>query len=278
MKKATRLCTKAPFGVWLWSLLFCVACSIGVGEKHMQLAEEFFRQGQYMRAVEEYTRVVNFGPKSPLAIKALTQIAVIYEQYRKDYTRAIRAYRDVYRRSSDKHVQMDARFAVAKIYMDRLENPSAAAEEYEALYNEFGKGKKEGSEILFLWGKSLMDSGRFSDAAEKFLALRRDYPGHPDLPRSLIEEGQSYLADRRPELARDRFKELIERHGTLLNSSASSLVAEAYYGLGNALEMLDQLDPALAAYKQSLAMYPNPAVIELKIKHVEARKNVRQLQ
>src|SRR4051812_9502535 len=81
------------------SILLC-SCAIGVSEKHMQLAEEFFRQGKCLSAIEEYSRVVNYGGRTLLAINAQKQIAVVYEQYIRDFPRAIRAYRDVYLRSS----------------------------------------------------------------------------------------------------------------------------------------------------------------------------------
>lgn len=248
---------------------------MGVGEKHAQLADEYVRQGKYLSAVEEYTRVVNYGGRSPLALKAQSQIAFIYESYLKDFPRAIRAYRDLYKRADDQRTKMEARWAIARIFAERLENPAAAAEEYQGLFRAEARDQKEAPEICLAWAKSLMDSGRFKDAALSFEEFRKSFPGHKESYRVLLDEAQAYLADRRPEEAKGRFRELIEK----LNGQESfkSLVAEGYYGLGNAFELNDELDSALAAYRQSLSMYPNPAVVELKIQRVEKRKKERRL-
>ncbi len=267
----------SPLLKWGRLLGFCVlcACAVGVSEKHMQLAEEFVRQGKFLSGIEEYSRVVNYGGRNELAINAQKQIAIVYERYLKDFPRAIRAYQDVYKRSGDKRVKMESRWAIAKIYADRLENPVAAAEAFEVLYKEDAKFENEGAEILLSWAKALMDCGRFNEAAGVFAEFRKSFPGHKEGPRALLQEGEARLADRRPDQAKDNFQEIIAKFSG--REGFSSLVSEAYYGLGNALEMKDQLDQALTAYRQSLAMYPNPSVIELKIQRVEKRKKERRL-
>ncbi|MBS1986168.1 MAG: tetratricopeptide repeat protein [Bdellovibrionales bacterium] len=256
-------------------LLFFSACSVGVAEKDWQLAEEFETHGQYLRAIEEYSRIVNLGHRDALAIRAQMRIAEIYNRNLKDYPRAIRAYRDAYRRSDDRRMKMDARWAIATIYNDRLQNSAAAAEEYKPLYEEFGQYQKDGEEILLAWAKSLNDSGRFKESAEKYVEFRKRYPGHKEGPRTLLEEGHAHLADREPELAVKCFRELISTFGG--QDGYRSMVAEAYFGLGSAFESMDELSPALEAYRQSLATYPNPKVIQLKIERVEKRKRERRI-
>ena len=256
-------------------LSMIVACSVGGSEKQWTIAEEFERQGQYLRAIEEYSRIVNMGQRSPMAIKAQMQIANIYEKNIKDYSRAIRAYRDAFRRSDDKRTRTEARWAVANIYAEQLQNPAAAAEEYEPLFLESGKGQKEGPEILLAWAKSLFDAGRFTDAAKRYSEFRTLYPGHKEGPRSLLEEGHALLTDRRSDQAAALFREFITKFSGV--NGYASMVAEAYYGLGGALEAQDDLNAALEAYRASLATYPNPKVIELKIRRVEKRKKERRL-
>ena len=103
------------------SLLLCgllalaTACSLGVDDKHWRLAEEYTRQGQHRKAIEEYTRVVNFGGRTTLAVQAQIQIATIYEENLKNYNLAIRAYRDVVKRTEDNAIRLKARWAIARI-------------------------------------------------------------------------------------------------------------------------------------------------------------------
>lgn len=255
--------------------LLLAACSVGVAEKQWELAESFEAQGQHLRAIEEYSRIVNYGQRSALALKAQMRIAQIYDRHLHDYPRAIRAYRDAFRRADDRRTKMESRWAVATIYSDRLQNPSAAAEEFKPLYEEYGVSQKEGPDILLAWAKNLLDAGKFRESAERYAEFRSRYPGHKDGPRTLLDEGHAWLADRRPEPAAKLFREFIQTFGS--QTGYASMVAEAYYGLGSALEANDELGPALEAYRQSLATYPNPKVIQLKIERVEKRKKEKRL-
>ena len=252
-----------------------VACSVGLDNKHWRLAEDAFRQGQYRMAIEEYTRVVNFGGRSVLAVQAQFQIAEIYDEQLKNYPLAIRAYRDAVKRSDDKALKIRSRWAIAKVYVDKLEKPGIAAEEYEGLYTELAQYERQGPEILLAWAKALMDAGQFSLAAKKYAEFRRVYSGHRDGPRSLLEEGQAHMADRRFDLAKENFREVIEKFSN--NAEYTGLVGEAYYGLGGALEANQEYPAALESFKQSLALYPNKKVIELKIEGVMKRKKEKQL-
>jgi tetratricopeptide (TPR) repeat protein len=256
-------------------LVGLASCSFDVNEEHWTLADGFLQQGQYLRAIEEYTRIVNFEQRSPLGVRAQEQIAKIYEAQLKDYPRAIRAYRDVYHRTDDSEVKMRARWEIAKIYGDRMGNFASAAEEYGVLYRENLSNPKDGPEILLGWARALMDSGQFRDAAERFQEYRNNYPGSASGPRAFLEESQAYLNAEQFDAAIKSFREAITQFSG--RKGYEALVAEAYYGLGLALEGKDDLAPALEAYKAGLATYPNPRVIELKIDRLEKRKKERRL-
>jgi len=251
------------------------SCSFNLEEKHFVLAEEFLRLGQYRRAIEEYSRVVNYGKNSPLAVQAELQIATIYDQTLRDYPMAIRTYRDVVKRTDDRALQMRALWAVCIIYAEKLERSSIAAEEYDKLFNQYGKEQKEGPEIMLAWAKTIMDSGEFVAAAKKYEEFRTLYPGHKDGPRTLFEEAQAYLADRQFEVAATKYQGVISKFAG--NSNYDPLVGEAYYGLGSSFEGMSKMDDAINAYKQSLPLYPNKKVIELKIERVQKRKKEKAI-
>lgn len=258
------------YGLWAAMLFGSVACSLDLDEKHFVLAEEFLRLGQLRRAIEEYSRVVNYGKNSPLAVQAELQIATIYDQRLRDYPMAIRAYRDVVKRTEDRALQMRALWAVCRIYSDKLERPTIAAEEYEKLFNQYGTEQKEGPEIMLAWAKAIMDSGDFTGAAKKYENFRKLYPGHKDGPRTVFEEGQAYLADRQFEIAATKYQEIVTKF--LGNLNYDVLVGEAYFGLGSSYEGMNKMIEAIEFYKKSLPLYPNKKVIELKIQRVENRK------
>ncbi len=257
------------------SIVVMGGCSFDVNEDHWRSADSFVKQSQYLRAIEEYTRIVNYEQRGPMGVRAQEEIAKIYSVHLKDYLRAIRAYRDVYHRSDENETKMRARWEIAKLYGDKLGNFSASAEEYGILYRENLWNPQDGPQILLEWGRALMDAGQFLDAAERFKEYRANYPGSADGPRALLEEAQAYLNSEKTELAISSFQEAIKQFAG--RKGYESLVAEAYYGLGLSLEGKDDLAGALTAFKSGLTTYPNPRVIELKIDRLERRKKERKL-
>jgi tetratricopeptide (TPR) repeat protein len=120
-----------------------------------------------------------------------------------------------------------------------------------------------------------MESSSFADAATTFAQFRNLYPGHVSGPKSLFDEAQAQLADRRYVQAIDLFRQVIEKFSS--NNEYQDLVGQAYYGLGSAFESSGELDRALEAYRQGLSQYPNRKVIELKIERVLKRQKEKQI-
>jgi tetratricopeptide (TPR) repeat protein len=256
-------------------LLLLTACSLGVSDQQWKLAESYLQQGQHLRAVEEYSRIVNLEQKGPMAVKAQEQIALIYEQQLKDYPRAIRALRDVYRRAEDAPAKLKARIQIAKLYSDRMGDYMAATEEYEVIFKEFGDQMTDGPELYIAWSEALMEASRFDDAATRLSQFQTKFPGHKDGPKALFLLAQANLAGRNYDVAIETFREIIRKFTGI--EGYDSMVAESYYGLGMAFESTDDLAQALEAFRSSLVTYPNPKVVELKIDRLLKRKKERRL-
>jgi len=259
----------------LFVVLSLAGCSLGVSDQQWKLADSYLQQGQHLRAVEEYSRIVNLEQKGPMAVKAQEQIALIYEQQLKDYPRAIRALRDVYRRAEDDPSRLKARAQIAKLYSDRMGDFMASAEEYEVIFKEFGDRFLSGPELYLAWAEALMEASRFDDAALRLSQFQTKFPGDKDGPKALFLLGQAQLAGRNYEVAIETFREIIRKFGGVEGYDA--MVAESYYGLGMAFESKDELAQALEAFRSSLVTYPNPKVVELKIDRLLKRKKERRL-
>lgn len=251
-----------------------MACTLGLAEKHMTLGEEYLKQGQYLRAVEEYSRVVNFDQRSELAAKAQLQIAKIYENNLKDYPRAIRGYRDLYLRAEENHSKLEARVSIAKIYEEKLQQPQLASKEYEEIFKEFGYKEHNSPELMLSLAQSYKDQGKYQEAGDLYKKFQEMFPSHKEVPRAIIEEGQSRVANNQYEEAKKSFEALIKLVEGKTN--ASHFEAEAYYGLGNVYEMQEKIDEALESYNKALDIYPNRRVVELKIERVKERRNKRR--
>ena len=61
----------------------------------------------------------------------------------------------------------------------------------------------------------------------------------------------------------------LDDEGTILRST--DLLIEIRFWAANSLEELDRLEEALGEYRSLLDRYPNPKVIEIKIRSIESR-------
>lgn len=256
-------------------LFFCTSCTGNDESRRWLLAEEYVKQGNFRRAIDEYTRIVNSSSNPARAIRAQMQIANIYSANIKDYSKAIASFRKAADTTTETSLKIQARVEVAKIFSEKLDSPGSAAKELELVFDELAKDEKEGPEILLLCAKNLMDSGAFEEAAQKYSKFRSLYPGHKEGPRTLFEEAQAQLAARNIEASKALYRETISKFSD--NADYSGLVGEAYYGLGNALEASGELNAALEAFRNSLTLYPNKKVIELKIERVLKRQKEKQI-
>lgn len=252
------------------------ACSLVEGDQQWKMAEAYRTEGQYERAIEEYTRIVNLEQRGPLAVRAQERITEIYEEKLQDFPRAIRSEREVFRRTEDLGKKMQTRIRVARIYANRMNDYLAASEEYELIHSQYGDqlGNKA-PELTLEWAQTLMETGEFQKAGEKLNAFRAGFSGHPLTAQALFLEAEAYLAARQNQLAVAAFQNLIRSYQGMVGHEA--LVAESFYGLGMALEAQDELAQALEAYKSSLARYPNPRVVRVKIERLQKRKKERRM-
>lgn len=252
------------------------SCTVGGFEGHLRLAEGYFVQGQYQKALDEYSKIINAPVRGPVAIRAVMQAAKIYEENLKQYERAIKTYREISKKTDDERWLLDARTAAARIFQDRMDLPLEAAREYRTLLKDFGQDHMLAPTWSFRMGKALANAGSFDEAAQIFESFPKRFPDSQERPRARLEEANARLANRDFERAAAAFRTFLEldsRGAGVL----SSWLGEAYYGLGSSLEALGESKSALEAYRQSLALYPNPKVIQLKIERVEMREKNRGL-
>jgi TolA-binding protein len=260
-------------------LFFLLAASISCTdnqESHRWIvAEDYLAKGQHRRAIEEFTRIAGYGGSSESAVQALVKIGTIYSNDLKNDTAAVKTFREALQKTKESSSKIFIRKELAKIYLDKMERPLVAAEELKYALEEGGKFEKDGPDLLLLLGRAYMESGSFADAATTFAQFRNLYPGHVGGPKSLFDEAQAQLADRRYVQAIDLFRQVIEKFSS--NNEYQDLVGQAYYGLGSAFESSGELDRALEAYRQGLSQYPNRKVIELKIERVLKRQKEKQI-
>ncbi|NCN26334.1 tetratricopeptide repeat protein [bacterium] len=262
--------------VCLSTALFLVfGCSLNVPEKHFKLGEEYFLQGQFKRSVEEYSKVIEIEPKKRMALTALDRIAEIQRNKLKDPANAIVALRRKFNLSNEADSKIGTLRLIADIYREDLEDPRKAAEEYQKIYNEFGLETNDADQIILNFAEVLKEAQMFSSAAIRYQEFLTKFPGHKLGPRAMLNMGTALLSAGNLDKAQQELKKVNDQFSG--RAEYDSLVAESLFAMGNLFEEKDDLDRAIELYKLASQAYPNPAVVELKIKALEKRRKERNL-
>ena len=96
-------------------------------------------------------------------------------------------------------------------------------------------------------GNRLFHEGRFDEALEYY---RKAQVEKPDAPELRFNAGDAYFK-------KNAFKDALQEFGHALKSRDSSLLARAYYNLGNVHVRQQNLQQAVEAYKRSLSITPD---------------------
>lgn len=254
------------------SLALLVACGPSLVERHMNLAEQYLRQGHYVKAIEEYTRVANFSKSDPLAIRAHENIANIYRTHLREPQRAVRSYRGIVMMTTDPVKKKDAMMSIASIYLDDLNNPMQASLEYQFIYEKLPLTQDETGKLLLLWADSLTEASQFMAAVARYREFIVKFPEHTDIMKARIGLGQGLLAASEIDEAEKVFKQIADELS--VTDKKRAVLGEAYYGLGNVFEYREDFNKALEAYGKSLEWYPNRDVVEMKIRGLRQRLKV----
>lgn len=263
-----------------WGAFLCLQAALLLGcqrdleQKYWERAEFLVKQGQYERAIDELRRVVASQQNPTQRARAERRIATIYQDYLKDYAKAVASLRDVVRHSDNDDLKFQARWNIAKIYRLNLGNPYRASEEYQSLFEEYGKSKGEGPALLLDWAETLNETGNAKGAVQTYQKFIEFFPSHAQAPRVMVLLGQSFLASGQIQEAVRQFETVI---GAFLRDDyKKAYLAEAYFGLGQALEVSEAATKAIDAYNRALEHYPNPEVVRIKIERLTEREKKRK--
>lgn len=96
-------------------------------------------------------------------------------------------------------------------------------------------------------GNRLFHEGKFDDALEYYRKAQVERPGAPELR---FNAGDAYFK-------KNAYKDALQEFGHALKSRDPSLLARAYYNMGNVHVRQQNLQQAVEAYKRSLSIRPD---------------------
>lgn len=218
-----------------------------------------------MAAIEEYQKVVENDPKNPLAQQALFRIGLTQCLYTGAYEEAAKSFRKFTFVSQDTNLVYQAEKNIGEIYFTKIEDHRRSIEQYQRLIGNY-PDSREADFFRFRMAKSYYNSLKFKEAIDQYRQLIKDNPRSQLKEEAYYQIGNTYYTMGDYDAAIDSFEDLLSRF------PKGKQAVFAQFGVANCFEEIDQLDEAYAIYSKIKEIYPNRAIVELKMKRVKERR------
>lgn len=253
---------------FLAALWIVAGCNANSSKNQFRLAEQLFLEKKYDASIHEFEKIVERDPQSDFGVKSLHRIGTIQHLYLDSPEDALKSYKLLLKRSSDKALNREVQAIIATLYFERFEDFGKAAEYYKILLDADPAGA-EADYFMYRLARSYYLMAKFDEAINAFVELRNRFPGSAYGTKAELEIANSYASKGRCREAIPRYEEIIKHEGSELQTMAK-------FELANCYEALDDLDKAYDLLEGIQEKYPNPNVISLKMQKIKRRKILRR--
>jgi TolA-binding protein len=258
----------AAWGVLLALLL---AATLGAGclgnSEARQLADNargLWDGGRYQDAARNFLIIAELYPSSSLAEESLYWAACLYQYYIQDSEQAIRQYQRLIVAYPKGHFFYEAKQNLAEVYEQEKDTRHRALQIYQQLLLADDLADKRDWLHLKI-ARLNLQMGKMDQARMEVRDLLVQDPQSPLLPQAYYLVGYSYYLEKRFDLALWAFRQLAK------DFPGTPTALHALYFIADTLEEQGQMRDALKAYTELRGKYPNPDIVEKRIKTLEAR-------
>lgn len=256
--------------IYFLSLLFIfVSCDFTTSiHRDILKAQEYFQDKDYKEAIRYYKSVSDKRIDNDLKIKVFYQLAEIYSNYEENYEVSLSYYQKILSYNPDLIWQVKVYEKIGEIYSLHLKNYSEAIETYEKLY-AFRPPLENSDYYYYQIGMSYFHAKNFPKAIEVFeeIGLKNS---HAYFSESLYQLGLINFYKKSWSEAIEKWKEY------LLQEKDIRKIVNVKFLIANSYEMLEELKTAYNIYFSILSDYPNPKVIEKRLRSLYERRVSRK--
>jgi TolA-binding protein len=246
--------------------VFLYGCGVPREQEIFEEAERLLSEGQYLAAIDGYSRVVELFPESPYVAQSQYKIGFIYSRYLDDVSRAMEAYSTLlYMYPSSPEVSA-ARQDRARVFSS-LGNHWNAIEEYRWLLDN-GPGEKR-DRFQYNMAMEYVKMNEFGQARIELEELLNAVPSTPLFPEVHYQLANIYYLEGNLEEAERAYDEVISKF------QGHRISLEAKLRKAAALEEAGRLKEALALLKELEEEYPNREAVRIRIASTEERLKKR---
>lgn len=247
------------------------------------LAEKLWHEGNYSASVAEYERVIQKDEMSELGTMATYRAALTQTLFLNEDTAAIKKFSRIIDLHRDSPLAYEAYKQIGDILFMKLEQYEQAYSHYQRMLEVY-PAEPHKAEIRFKMAKCLFHLVKLPEAKLAFEAVVKEFPETEWAEKSDFEVGNILVADGNRIQGQDtkagsmRFKDAMQKFADFQKKYPSSpLAAQAKFEIGGIYEELEQLDAAQKTYEELKGAYPQPHLVELKLKRIQDRKRQKNL-
>ncbi len=250
-------------------LLFLFSCDFTSGlHKSILRAQDYIKEQEYLKAVDEYEDILKGKPSDNLKIKIHFQLGEIYSIYLNQTKKALDNFQKVIELADVPSWQVKSLEKVAEINFEFTQDFQASAKAYKTLIDFIPKLEKQDF-YSFRYAQAIQNMRKYEDSIKLFEEMKNKTT-HEFHVKSYYEIGLSYFYMKNWKQAIAYWKDYIVRE-----KNKNDIVMTKFL-MANAYETNEELKKAYNIYYSILNDFPNPDVIKNRLESLYARRVARK--
>ncbi len=263
-----KIQTKITRSSFLLLFLF-VSCDFTTSiHRDILKAQEYFQEKNYEEAIRYYKSVTDKRIDKDLKIKVFYQLAEIYLNYKEDYQASLSYYQKILTYDPTLVWQVKVYEKMGEIFLDHLDKFDEAIENYEKLYS-FQPPLEKNDFYYFRVGMGYFKAKKYKRALRVFEDIGKQTQ-HSYFLQAQYQQGLIHFYKQEWQLAVDKWEKYLNFE------KDTQKIVNAKFLIANAYEMLEELKTAYNIYFSILSDYPNPKVVEKRLKSLYERRVSRK--
>lgn len=231
-------------------------------------AQEYFQEKNYQEAIKYYKSVSDKRINKDLKIKVYYQLAEIYSNYEEKYDISISYYEKILSYSPDLIWQVKIYEKLGEVYFLHQKKYGEAIKVYEKLYS-FNPPLENNDFYLFRIGLAHFQDKNYFKSTEIFGNISKQNL-HTYFVESLYYLGLINFYQKDWKSAVEQWKVYLKHEREIKK------IINVKFLIANSYEMLEELKTAYNIYFSILSDYPNPKVIEKRLRSLYERRVSRK--
>lgn len=231
-------------------------------------AQDYLKAQSFEKAISSYEKILQKKPSKQIQLKIEYQLGDIYSIYLNEYEKSLVHYKKFLNLTEDPRIQVSAIEKIALINFENLKNYKEALNYYKKLIN-FDPPLEKSDYYRFKYSEAKFYLKDYKDSADYFKRLSQEGKGEYSI-QSFYYLGLIDFYQEKWELAINSWFEYLKRE------KRKDRIVQTKFLIANAYESAEELKKAYNIYYSIVGEYPNPEIIQNRLKSLYERRVARK--